>query len=160
MTTTQLQHAELTRKIIGVFYQVFRELRSGFDESVYHTSMHVALTQAGLNVETEVQIAVYFRELVVGRFRADMIVDDQVVVECKAADKIHPAHKSQLVNYLAGTEREVGLVLNFGPVPTFARVFNANTGRPLHVHPDQIWTPTSASAASSPQSRRSLADFS
>jgi GxxExxY protein len=72
------KHDHLTEKIIGVFYDVYNELGSGFLESVYRESMRLALTQVGLQVKTEVPVPVYFRNELVRVFRADAIVEDTV----------------------------------------------------------------------------------
>jgi len=75
-----LKHAEITEKIIGVFYEVYNELGEGFLESVYQNAMSLALEQAGLRVAREVALPVFFRGQMVGDFRADLIVDGVVIV--------------------------------------------------------------------------------
>jgi GxxExxY protein len=65
----------------------------------------------------------------VGDIRLDLILHYCVIVECKADEKIHPKHRAQLRQYLAATGIEVGLLLNFGPKPTFARIYHPNEGR-------------------------------
>jgi GxxExxY protein len=74
------KHAALTERVIGVFYEVYNELGFGFLESVYREAMRIALTQAGLQVKTEVSVPVSFRGVVVGIFRADLIVNDCLLV--------------------------------------------------------------------------------
>jgi GxxExxY protein len=76
-------HAEITEKVIGVFFEVYNELGGGFLESVYHESLRIALVQAGLRVTVEVPVPVYFRGEVVGNFRADVVVNDCVLFELK-----------------------------------------------------------------------------
>jgi GxxExxY protein len=110
-----------TEKIIGVFYDVYNELGHGFLESVYEGSMVIALREAGLRVVQQQPIAVFFRGQLVGDFRADLIVDDEVIVEVKAARAIEPAHEAQLMNYLRASRIEVGLLMNFGPKAEFKR---------------------------------------
>jgi GxxExxY protein len=78
------KHAALTERVIGVFYEVYNELGFGFLESVYREAMRIALTQVGLQVKTEVPVPVSFRGVVVGIFRADLIVNDCLLVELKA----------------------------------------------------------------------------
>jgi GxxExxY protein len=117
-----LKHEEVTEKIIGVFYEVYNELGHGFLESVYEQAMVIALGQAGLAVKVQAPIAVYFRGRQVGDFRADILVDDAVLVELKAARALESSHEAQLLNYLRGTAIEVGLLLNFGPRPEFKRM--------------------------------------
>jgi GxxExxY protein len=113
---------ELTGKIIGVFYQVYNELGHGFLESVYKKSMAMALNQAGLRSEMEHPVAVWFRGEQVGHFAADLLVESSVILETKAVRALEPAHEAQLLNYLRGTDIEVGLLLNFGPRPQIKRL--------------------------------------
>ncbi len=130
-----LKHRELTEKIIGVFYDVYNELGHGFLESVYEEAMAVALPQGGLRVERQVPLRVTFRGIVIGDFRADLLVEDSVLLELKAARDIDPAHEAQLLNYLRATEIEVGLLLNFGPKPQFKRLVFENSRKEIRVHP-------------------------
>jgi GxxExxY protein len=118
----RFKHQELTRKIIGVFYEVYNELGHGFLESVYEAAMLIALREAGLKVETQVPIGVYFRGNRVGDFRADLMVENAVLLELKAARALDSSHEAQLLNYLRATEIEVGLLLNFGIKPEFKRL--------------------------------------
>jgi GxxExxY protein len=115
------KHAELTERVIGVFYDVYNELGCGFLESVYREAMRVALTQAGLVVKTEVPVPVSFRGVVVGVFRADLIVNDCLLIELKAAEQIVRQHESQTMHYLRATSIEVALLMNFGALPRFKR---------------------------------------
>jgi GxxExxY protein len=78
------KHDDLTQKIIGVFYDVYNELGPGFLESVYRESMRLALAQAGLIVRSEVPVPVSFRGELVGVFRADLVVNNAVLIELKA----------------------------------------------------------------------------
>lgn len=119
-------HADLTRSIIGVFYDVYNELGHGFLESVYHNAMLVALRAAGLRAESKIQIPVYFRSHVVGEFEADILVEGKVLLELKAARTLDIAHESQLLNYLRATPIEVGLLLNFGTKPQVKRLIFDN----------------------------------
>lgn len=123
---TQFKHGELTREIIGVFYDVYNELGHGFLESVYEEAMAIALRQAGLRVDRQVPLKVTFRGEIVGDFRADMVINRVVILELKAAPALEPAHEAQLLNYLRATELEVGLLLNFGNKPAFKRLVYAN----------------------------------
>jgi len=121
-----MKHEEITEKIIGVFYEVYNELGHGFLESVYEQSMAIALSEAGLQVVQQAPIAVHFRGRMVGDFRADLLVNGQVIVELKAARTIESAHEAQLMNYLRATKIEVGLLMNFGPKPEFKRFIYDN----------------------------------
>ena len=120
------KHDDLTQKIIGVFYDVYNELGCGFLESVYREAMRLALGQAGLKVQTEMQIPVRFRGELVGVFRADLVVNDVVLIELKACEAIVREHESQTLHYLRATEIEVALLMNFGPKPRFKRLVMDN----------------------------------
>jgi GxxExxY protein len=118
-----LVHGDLTREIIGAFYDVYNTLGYGFAESVYQHALPIVLSKRGLRSERELPISVLYENRVVGVFRADLVVEERVIVESKVADKIVNVHEMQLVNYLKATGINVGLILNFGPRATFRRMF-------------------------------------
>jgi GxxExxY protein len=118
----KLLHGELTEKIIGVFYDVYNELGSGFLESVYQRAFLIALTESGLQSEIEFPIPVHFRSQNVGSFYADILVERKVILELKVARGIEPIHEAQLLNYLRATDIELGLVFNFGTRAQFRRL--------------------------------------
>jgi GxxExxY protein len=118
----ELVHGELTREIIGAFYSVYNTLGYGFVESVYQRSLPHALAIRGLKSEREVALTVHYMDFVVGDYRADLVVEKKVILEIKTADRILPVHEMQLLNYLKATRIPVGMVLNFGPNPTFRRM--------------------------------------
>jgi len=121
-----LKHSEITRQIIGVFFAVYNELGAGFLESVYVESLAIALVQVGLPVEREKPLTVHFRGEVVGKFRADLIVGEVILVEVKACSKLNSVHEAQTLNYLRATSLEVGLLVNFGFRPQFRRLLYDN----------------------------------
>ena len=118
---TQYLHSELTGQIIKAFYNVYNELGFGFLEKVYENAMLVELESLGLKCQAQVPIKVYYDEVEVGDYFADIIVNDLVVVELKASTRIAEEHEAQLLNYLRATEAEVGLLLNFGKKPEHKR---------------------------------------
>jgi GxxExxY protein len=122
-----LKCSAVTERIIGVFFDVYNELGSGFLESVYVEALALAFCQAGLTVERETPLAVSFRGSIIGRFRADLIVAGAVLVEAKACPRLHSSHEAQLLNYLRATVLEIGLLLNFGRRPQFRRFLFDNT---------------------------------
>ena len=130
-----LKHRELTEKIIGVFYDVYNELGHGFLETIYEQALAIVLAQAGMKVERQVGVSVWFRSQQVGDFRADMRVDGKVLLEIKAARAIDQAHEKQLLNYLRATDIEVGLLLNFGVKPQFRRLVYENERKKIRVDP-------------------------
>lgn len=129
------KHGEITQKIIGVFYEVYNELGHGFLESVYEKSLEVALNSMGLKVCGQIEIPVWFRGHQVGDFSADMLVENCVLIELKAARSLDAAHSAQLLNYLRATEIEVGLLLNFGLRPDFKRLIFDNPRKAIRENP-------------------------
>jgi GxxExxY protein len=121
-----LLHGEISNRILGVFFQVYNELGPGFLEAVYANGMFVALTEAGLRVEREVPISVYFRGRLVGVFRADAVVESVVLLEYKAGERLDPNCETHVLNYLRGGYLELALRLHFGPKPTFKRLIMTN----------------------------------
>ena len=118
----ELKHKELTEKILRAFFKkVYARLGYGFLEKVYENAMAIELRRMGLKVEQQYKIVVYYEGESVGEYFADLIVDGNVIVELKAAQAITDEHEAQLLNYLRATPYEVGLLLNFGPKPNFAR---------------------------------------
>ena len=133
---SKLLYPELTEKIIGIYYDVYNELGHGFLESVYCNCMKLALHTAGLCVQREVPIPVYFRGTDVGQFKADLIVGHCILLELKAVQNLDRSHEAQVMNYLRSTQLEVGLLRNFGaPRPQFRRFAFANDNKKIRVHP-------------------------
>ncbi len=98
-----------------------------FAKSVYTRALALELRRRGLRVEREVWIAVYYKgEVRSARYRIDMLVEGCVVLEIKATVALAPSDRDQLLNYLRGSRLEVGLLLHFGPRPTFQRVVAEN----------------------------------
>lgn len=109
-----MQDEGLTEKIIGGAFKVHNTLGAGFLEKVYENALRVELRNQGLTVKQQVPIQVYYEGQVVGDYYADLWVEDRVIIELKAVQKLSKEHKVQLVNYLTATGVEVGLLLNFG----------------------------------------------
>jgi len=122
-----LLHEELTDVIIKTFYDVYNELGYGFLEKVYLNSMYLELKNKGFRVEAQKKIEVYYKGIEVGEYYADLIVDDLVILELKASDGLVQAFENQILNYLRGTNCEVGLLLNFGKKPEFRRKIFENS---------------------------------
>lgn len=117
----QLLHEEITGKVLKAFFTVYHELGYGFLEKVYERAMVIELTELGLNCVPQQPISVYYNGVPVGEYYADLLVEDKVIVELKAAEAIRSEHEAQLINYLKATDCEVGLLLNFGKKPEFKR---------------------------------------
>jgi GxxExxY protein len=114
-------HEEITEKIIHAFYRVYNTLGYGFLEKVYENAMAVELRKLGLRIKAQRSIQVRYGSEVVGEYFADLLVEDRIVIELKAAKMISDEHEAQLINYLKATEMEVGLLFNFGRKPEFKR---------------------------------------
>ena len=123
---SRYSHATLSRRVIGVFYEVYNELGPGFLESVYQRAFAIALADAGLHFEREIPVRVHFRGTPVGDFRPDFVVGQSLLVELKAVRDLATEHQAQLLNYLRASPFEVGLLLNFGLEPTIRRLAFAN----------------------------------
>ena len=109
-----MKYQELTEKIIGCAYRVYKKMGYGFLESVYEKCLLIELRKAGLKAESQKPIIVYYDGEVVGEFVADVLVDDSIILELKSVRQIVRAYEVQLVNYLVATGKEIGLLINFG----------------------------------------------
>ncbi len=121
-----LLYEKETNAIIRTFYNVYNELGFGFLEKVYQNALLIELRKAGMKAECQKQIKVYYSGFEVGEYFADIIVNDCVILELKAAEALVPEHEHQLINYLKATQIEVGLLLNFGKKAEFRRKVFAN----------------------------------
>ena len=126
MPNTVLLERETTHAIIGAFFEVYRSLGFGFLEHVYALAMESELTDCGHRVSREVSIPVYYKGKLLTRQRADMIVDEKVVVEIKSTEVLPRMARRQAANYLRATTLEVALILHFGPEPEFYRIIQSN----------------------------------
>lgn len=119
-------YSEKTDKIINSFYKVYNLLGYGFLEKVYENALLIDLKNAGFNVCQQQNIKVYYENHVVGNYFADIIVDNLIILEIKAAESLREENKAQLINYLKATDKEVGLLFNFGKTPDFKRAIFTN----------------------------------
>ena len=117
---------DLTRKVIGSFFFVYAKLGDGLLENAYSGALDLSLTAKGISVKREMPVAVHFEGVVVGNYRADLLVDNRLIVEVKTGAAITESHERQLRNYLRCSEIEVGLILLFGPKPSFRRFIYTN----------------------------------
>ena len=113
----------ITQKIIKAAYNVHNNLGSGFLEKVYRNAMLIELDEMFMGFEYEKPIKVSYKQQVVGEYFADIFVEDCVIVELKAVEKIVPLHEVQLVNYLTATGIDDGLLINFGSSVTVKRKY-------------------------------------
>ena len=109
-----LKYEGITKDIIGAAFEVYNILGYGFLEKVYQRAMQVELIKRGHKAECEHNIKVKYKGILVGEYAADLLVDDVVIVELKVAPEYNPKDEAQLLNQLKATEKEVGLLINFG----------------------------------------------
>lgn len=105
---------ETIRTIIQCAYNVRGVLSPGFLEQVYKNALFIELRDHQLNVIPEAPIDVYYKDTVVGRYKADMLVDNNVIIELKATQYLTTQDEVQLVNYLTALHIDHGLLINFG----------------------------------------------
>lgn len=114
--TAQSPEYDLAGQVIGLAMKVHRALGMGFLESVYQKALLYELTRAGFRVDSDKKIQVRYDGVIVGDFKADLVVNDELIVELKAVSCLLVEHEIQVVNYLAATGIETGLLLNFGSI--------------------------------------------
>lgn len=129
-TDKTILYEELTGNIISAFYTVYNALGYGFLEKVYENALLMELGKLEVSVSQQQPITVYYDSKPVGEYFADLIADDLVIIELKAAESLRQEHVLQLTNYLKGTGKQVGLLLNFGPKPEFKRVVFSHPNNP------------------------------
>ncbi len=132
-TDRALLQKDLTQRVLRAFHDVYNTLGHGFLESVHENALALTLEEEGLSVARQFPIAVAFKGRCIGEFRADLLVDQSLLIEIKAQAHLMPIHEAQLLNYLKATGLPLGLLLNFGPRPQFKRrIF---TERPIRANP-------------------------
>jgi GxxExxY protein len=113
MHADEIRTNELSERIIGCAFRVLNTLGAGFLEKVYENALAHEMREAGLSLEQQKGIAVYYNGMVVGEYVADLVVEDTVVVELKASKALDSAHTAQCINYLKATGLHLCLLLNF-----------------------------------------------
>ena len=117
---------DITDKILKAYFNVYNKLGNGFLEKVYENAMMIELQKLGLDAERQIPIEVFYDEILIGNYFADILVEYCVIEEIKAVENLIAEHEAQLLNYLKATEIEVGLLLNFGITPQFKRKILTN----------------------------------
>jgi|SRR6185437_9940711 len=110
----EFQHQDITGAIIGAAFEVYNVLGYGFLERVYQRAMQIELQARGFKAEIEAEIRVIYKGMEVGFYKADLWVNDRVLVELKVAKSYVAEDESQLLNELKATGVKVGLLINFG----------------------------------------------
>jgi len=114
MIKDRAYYDSLTEQVIGCAYKVGNALGHGFLEKVYENALALELRDAGCKVETQKPITVFYRGTAVGDYIADIVVDEDLIVELKAVKSIENIHFAQCQNYLKATGKKLGLIINFG----------------------------------------------
>ncbi len=120
-------HSDVTDGILKAFYKVYNSLGYGFLEKVYENALLIELVNTGFQALQQHPIQVLYENRLVGEYFADLIVNDLIILELKAAEHIRNEHVAQITNYLKATRKEVGLLLNFGAKPEFKRIVCTNS---------------------------------
>lgn len=122
-------HEDITDKIICAFYNVYNALGHGFLEKVYENALAIELEKMELSVVQQESVNVYYDGIQVGVYFADVVVNGLVILELKSVEALRNEHFAQLTNYLKATDKEVGLLLNFGRKPEFKRIVLGNESK-------------------------------
>lgn len=112
--TDKIIYKELSFKIIGLAMQVHNELGHGFVEKVYENAMMILLRNEGIRAEQQRPMSVCFREEIVGEFYTDILVENKIILELKAAESLVDAHRLQTLNYLKASGMRLAILINYG----------------------------------------------
>jgi GxxExxY protein len=124
---------DLTHKIIGCAMKVHNNLGNGFQEVIYQRAIAIELRMSGLSFEREKEKPIFYYEELIGTRRVDFFVENAVMVELKALEKLEDIHKNQAINYLEAYNIADGLLINFGALSLdFKRVYNKKLVKPVH----------------------------
>jgi GxxExxY protein len=124
---------DLTHKIIGCAMKVHNNLGNGFQEVIYQGALAIEFRISGLNFEREKEMPIFYYEELIGTRRVDFFVENAVMVELKALEKIEDIHKNQAINYLEAYNIADGLLINFGALSLdFKRVYNKKLVKPVY----------------------------
>ena len=129
-------HEDITGRTIQAFFKVYNTLGFGFLEKVYENALRLELIKAGLFVYQQKNVKVYYENTQVGDYFADLVINEIVIVELKAAEALREEHEAQLINYLKATNIEVGLLFNFGKQPEFRRKIFSNDRKTISQNTD------------------------
>lgn len=127
MENTEFKHIDLSEKIIRAYYNVFNKLGYGFLEKIYENALLIELQKMGIAAFSQYDIKVYYDDIEVGSYKADIVVENKIILELKASESLKEEHEAQLLNYLRATKYEVGILLNFGKKPEIKRKLFTNS---------------------------------
>jgi GxxExxY protein len=115
---------EQTKTVIACFYKVYNTLGFGFLEKVYENALLYEIKKNKIHAIQQIPIKVYYENIVVGKYSADILVNNEIILEIKTANGINAAHEAQLLNYLKATGKKLGLILCFGEEAKIRRIIN------------------------------------
>jgi len=125
MNTMEGNINDITHKIIGCAMQVHNTLGNGFQEVIYQRALAIEMKLANLSFQREMEMPIFYREEQIGTRRVDFFVENSVMLELKAVQKIEDVHKAQAINYLEAYHIADGLLINFGSLSLeFRRLYN------------------------------------
>lgn len=110
----KILHKDLSYRVVGSAMQVHNKLGYGFLEKVYENALMVLFRCEGIQAKQQAPITVYFEGEVVGDYYADILVEDEIILELKSSEGIIDAHRAQILNYLKATKVRLAIILNFG----------------------------------------------
>ncbi len=114
MQADKLLHREATYKIIGILYNVHKNLGCGFSEKIYQRAIEIELEKENIPYETEKELEVKYDGQRIGRFRMDLVIDNKVIVELKVVERLPKVFREQLISQSKASPYEVGPLVNFG----------------------------------------------
>jgi GxxExxY protein len=128
---------DITRKIIGCAMKVHNTLGNGFQEVIYQRALVIEMQKQGLSFQREMEMSIFYDGIQIGTRRVDFFVEDSVMVELKAVEKLEDVHKAQAINYCEVYNIADGLLINFGGRSLdFKRVYNKKlvtpSGNPIN----------------------------
>ena len=133
MIIDKIETDKLTHKIIGCAIKVHTILGNGFREVIYQRALAIEMEKQGLRFKREMEMVIYYEGIDIGTRRVDFFVEDKVMVEIKALEKLEPVHKAQAINYCEAYNIADGLLINFGGLSLeFNRVYNKKLVNPVN----------------------------
>ncbi len=114
---------ELIYNIKGCIFRVYNTLGNIWKEEIYEQALELELSSNGFKVERQKQFEVYYFQKRVGLYRIDLLIDDKIIIELKALPEIYPLHQAQLISYLKGYDKPIGILVNFASIPFYCKVF-------------------------------------
>jgi GxxExxY protein len=126
---TSLKYGDVTQKIIGCAMKIHSKMRNGYNEAIYSKCLAIEMDKAQIKYQRELDVPVYYEDVIVGRRRVDFLVEDNIVVELKALAELTDQNLAQALNYLECHKLEIGLLINFGAKSLqFKRLINQERG--------------------------------